>query len=82
MIIDINSPHAYKTMAYGKYGELVGPLVLIDTNAMIGKQLVFDQSSGKVCYKTVKLWIVVYDVMRFERKRSGKIFNTNSKRTP
>ena len=68
--------------AYDRDGERIGFLLWIDTDAMKGLQEFPCVPPLGTYRRKITLWTVVWNGRRFERKPSGKVFNTSRKVMP
>lgn len=82
MIIDINHPDALSINIYDKYGNKLKYIQEIDTDTMIGKQIVikngiivFD-STGNMLIQDIDVYKIEGAGLYFIRPKSVRIINT------
>ena len=68
--------------AYDINGKRVGFLLWVDTDTMKGLQAIPCVPPPGIYHIKIVLWTIVWNGRRFERKPSGKVFNTGRKAMP
>lgn len=76
MIITADHPDALNIRPYDKSGKLVGGILEVDTDTMIGKQFVDFDIFGNLITKDVDIYKIIGPNIYYERKTTTRLVNT------